>query len=687
MTFLNPAILWGLTAIAVPVIVHFFNLQRPKLILFSNVAFVKEVKKTVVKKVKFQQWLLLLLRILAISALVMAFANPIWVGDNQNLLSGNRSVAFIIDNSLSMRAGNDKGEYLKQAVSLVQSTLESYNDQDEFLVMPTSDLQFNASFIDKSDALEALKTIDIDQNTRSHQEILSFLDDIYQRCSYQNRELYFLSDFQLSTVLSDSQYVAGIDSSYIVNYIPLADRDQRNVYISGHQITSRVVEPEKPVTMTMRLVNDGNSQISDLNVRVVLEEKVVAIDNQDIGPEVAKDLSLTFTPTKSSWLSGYIEINDNPITFDNKRYFSLYVPQREKILVVEGQSSVNIRVLFESVFNQFDANFVSIRNISQETLSDYRSVILLGIADISTGLSDKLSTFLEEGGSVMFFPGDNTDPANINPFFERIQVGEWSEPISYQDGITANEVDLDHPLFEGIFSDNRANREFDAPQIYQVHPLSLDNQTVHNRILSINGETPIVTESKIGEGLLFNFTLFPGDNWTDLHVKTIFAPLIFRATQIMNQTQQVQSSITIGTAQPKLVRTSVKDLIYLTNESGEEFIPEQYNQSGGLILNFDKLSLESGNYRLTQNEVLLEKIAFNISDQESKLDFSTTEELDDRLLNANLSEINLLPARIETISQTLKISRQGVPLWKYCILLAILFLLTEIVLLKVFKRS
>ena len=74
MAFLFPGILWGLLALSVPIIVHFFNLQRPKQILFSNVAFVKEVKKSVVRRLKFKQWLLLLLRLLAISALVLAFA-------------------------------------------------------------------------------------------------------------------------------------------------------------------------------------------------------------------------------------------------------------------------------------------------------------------------------------------------------------------------------------------------------------------------------------------------------------------------------------------------------------------------------------------------------------------------------------------------------------------------------------
>ena len=141
MAFLFPGILWGLLALSVPIIVHFFNLQRPKQILFSNVAFVKEVKKSVVRRLKFKQWLLLLLRLLAISALVLAFASPVIVSENQKVLRGNRSVGIIIDNSYSMTARNERGQYFQQAISLARNILSNYSNEDEFLLMTTSNLK------------------------------------------------------------------------------------------------------------------------------------------------------------------------------------------------------------------------------------------------------------------------------------------------------------------------------------------------------------------------------------------------------------------------------------------------------------------------------------------------------------------------------------------------------------------
>lgn len=685
MTFLNPAILWGLAAVAIPIILHFFNLQRPKKVLFSNISFVKAVQKTVVRRVKFKQWLLLLMRILAISALVLAFAGPVFTGEGKTLRRGNRSVAFILDNSQSMSAGNEKGAYLQQALSLTRETMESYSPQDEFLVMTTADLQLNASFLNKEDAKEQLKSITLEQNTRSHREILSFSDQLFSRSSYQLKELYFFSDFQISTVLSDSLSLEPLDSNLVVNYIPIATRGQQNAYIQDHVINSQIIEKGKPVAINMNLVNDGEKELKDINLRVLLNDQVMAINNQNMSESSSNDIEVSFTPQNSGWLSGYIEINDSPIDFDNLRYFSLYVPEKEEILVVEGQNSTPVKVLFQSVFDQFNPTFLSSRNIAQAQLSDYRSIILLGVDQFSSGLTDQLKTFLEEGGSILFFPGDDLELSSINTFYQVVKAGSFQETQSLDPGVEVKEIELDHPVFEGIFTSNRRNREVDAPKIFQYHPLELNNQSVHNRIFSLNDGTPLLVETKFEKGLLYTFSFFPDDRWTDLHVKSLFPPLIFRITQIMNQTQQVQSASLIGSSETKFIRTPIQDLIKLVDSEGLELIPEQYNQSGGLLLSFDKLSLKPGNYQLKQGDELIEEISFNISDDESHLAFATRGELQTQFQESGLSYIRLFAPSPSEIARTIQTEREGLPLWKYCLLLAVLFLVAEIAIIKFMK--
>ncbi|MEL6255484.1 MAG: BatA domain-containing protein [Bacteroidota bacterium] len=682
MAFLNPAVLWGLLALSVPIIVHFFNLQRPREILFSNVSFVKEVKKTVVRRLKFKQWLLLLARLLALLFLVFAFANPVIKQEGSAIAQGNRSVTIVIDNSYSMNASNEKGAFFPQALSLARNIIRNYSEDDEFQVMTSSNLILNGNFLSQQEATDDLKALKIQQSIRSQGEILAFQKEIFARSSNSAQVLYFLSDFQESTVLADSQKIIAPDSNLQVYYLPLATRAQGNVYVKSHTIDSRIIEKDAPVNMTMSLVNDGNQDLRDLSVRIMVEGKVAGINSKNLAADQSEELEMNFTPEKSGWLGAYIELDDNPIDFDNKRFFSVYVPDKEKVLIAEGERSESIRILYESLFSQFDTEFISARNLSTTNLSNYRSLVLLGVPDISSGLANRIRDFLDQGNSLMFFPGKNTRINSINSLYQQLGIGTFEPIREIETGSPANQVELLHPIFEGIFTRDQKNRQFDAPQVFKYYPLRLQNGLVQNRILSLENQDPLLVESEVLKGRVFTFSIFPSDEWSDLHVKTIFTPLLFRSTQIMNQSQRVQSSQEIGFYEPKFIRTEKRSNISLVGADSIPISPDQIQKAGGITLVFDNMELKEGIYDIVQEGELIEKIAFNISDLESQLTFLRGNRLEDRLNSAGLGEIEIVEPELAQLESQIKSEREGVPLWKYFIIAALAFFLIEILLLQ-----
>src|SRR5690606_15816754 len=76
MKFVYPEFLYALFAIAIPIVIHLFNFRKFKKIYFSNVQFLKEVTQETQSKSKLKHLLILISRILAISFLVFAFAQP-----------------------------------------------------------------------------------------------------------------------------------------------------------------------------------------------------------------------------------------------------------------------------------------------------------------------------------------------------------------------------------------------------------------------------------------------------------------------------------------------------------------------------------------------------------------------------------------------------------------------------------
>ncbi|PJF37561.1 MAG: hypothetical protein CUN55_21440, partial [Phototrophicales bacterium] len=99
MTFLHPEYLWGLLTMSIPLIIHLFNFQRPRVVYFTNVAFLREVKSTATARNRLRHWLVLLMRMLFLAALSIAFARPMLSNSEENSTSAEVKVSVYLDNS------------------------------------------------------------------------------------------------------------------------------------------------------------------------------------------------------------------------------------------------------------------------------------------------------------------------------------------------------------------------------------------------------------------------------------------------------------------------------------------------------------------------------------------------------------------------------------------------------------
>ncbi|QQL43977.1 BatA domain-containing protein [Sulfuriroseicoccus oceanibius] len=97
--------LWLALLVALPVLVHLFARSNPKRFEFSDTAFLRRIVKKSARVRKPQDWLVLLLRTLAVAALVAAFLRPLLTyGDADT--AAERHCVVVIDRSASM-AGRD----------------------------------------------------------------------------------------------------------------------------------------------------------------------------------------------------------------------------------------------------------------------------------------------------------------------------------------------------------------------------------------------------------------------------------------------------------------------------------------------------------------------------------------------------------------------------------------------------
>ena len=134
MNFLYPAVLWALTALAVPVVIHLFNFHRYRILPFSNTQFIKALQMEYRSRSTLRKWLLLVLRLLVVAFLVVAFAQP-YIPKNEADDADKTRVAVYIDNSFSMDAGGEQGTLLESAKTMACQLADAYPATTEYLLI------------------------------------------------------------------------------------------------------------------------------------------------------------------------------------------------------------------------------------------------------------------------------------------------------------------------------------------------------------------------------------------------------------------------------------------------------------------------------------------------------------------------------------------------------------------------
>src|SRR6187402_2492794 len=141
MFFLAPWLVYGLAALAVPVLIHLWQRRKVIQVPFSTLRFLRIVAAKTSRASKIENWLLLLLRMLVIALVILAAARPVVSSEATKLLGGNvpRSVALLVDRSMSMGYKNGDQTRLDLAKQQAQAVIDDLKPGDEVVVFAVSE--------------------------------------------------------------------------------------------------------------------------------------------------------------------------------------------------------------------------------------------------------------------------------------------------------------------------------------------------------------------------------------------------------------------------------------------------------------------------------------------------------------------------------------------------------------------
>ena len=699
MEFLNPLALVALAAAAIPLLIHLFNFRRPRKVDFSSIEFVRELQKTTMQRVRIQQWLLLLLRILAITCLVLAFARPTLTGDLAGSVGGRAttSVGMVIDNSLSMTLRDAEGEYLRQAKEIAAGIVDEMETGDELYLAMTGEEGRPARYSTPAPALEAIENLEPSPGAEPLPQAIRAAAEALRSATNLNKEIYVLSDLQASAMVDTLRDEIGDDVR--VYLIPVGDREHANVAVTDVRVESRIIEEGQPVRISATLLNHGNEPLDGFVASVYLDGERVAQATTDLSEDVPTDVTFTASPQSRGWLSGVVEIEADAFEYDNVRHFTVHVPERRNVLLVrgDGQNVDFVALALSPELRRgkvaFDVTQIPETGLAAAGLAGYDAVLLVGLSSLTSGEIAALARYVAGGGGLFFSPSASASAEDYNALFSALGAGRFSgfsgDAGSGRSIASFDRIDMEHPLFEGVFTQQglRNERRVESPDVYQAMNYTASAGTEQTLIRLSNG-FPFLQEIRHGNGVALVLAVAPVSSWSDLPVRGLFIPLIYRSMYYLSASESTSGEQLIAARDGELRVSGIpeSEQIRLVGPDGTEYVPEQRSLFGATLLNVEGEAVRTpGIYDLRSGNELVRRVAFNIDASESDLTVLSEDDAAERLEESLGGEVDVISVdgdRPNDVLKAITAQRTGIELWNLFLLLALLALVAEMLVAK-----
>lgn len=657
--------LFGLFALAIPIIIHLFNFRRHKIVYFSNTATLKTIEQENAKTKKLKYIISLIMRMLFIAGLVFAFAYPYNPEQKLKVDDADNLVAVYIDNSMSMHSQSSEISLIEDARASARKIVSNISPSQRFVLLTNSRQPDNEYPMNQDEMLMSIDAMQTEASPMSFNNLYENLQMIMKRNGFKSASLFMYSDFQ-DNMMSVDGLVA--DSAIQLVAMPLKSDYQQNIYIDTVWLSSPILQKGLANEINVRVVNESGKDINGLPVNFEIDGKSVAFNTIDIPANGKNEVAMQFVLHDSGENNATVSINDYPITFDDTYNFVLNVRPIIKIVELSaGVGDLSIKTLFSND-SLFDYQVMNPYRIDQQYLSDCQMVVVDGDANLNETMWQTIIDFANNGGSVVVFPSEVSDKSNLS-----------------DDTLSISTISSHHEFFSDIFVNIPNNA--DLPRVYKH--VQIDKKRFSNTLtlISLQNGISFFTLSKIGGGNVFSFASQFGKDWTNFADNALFVPIMYKVAMLGGQMGRL--SYTLGVDKDILINDltafSDGDVRIRDAQGSFEMIPMvEMRNNRALIRLYDELP-GAGFYTVNKGDEVIKTTAWNDSRKESKMKFLDREEVDKLLKDKGLNILAVMKADEIHSNDMMGMMVRRSMLWKSFIILALISLLIEILVLRFWK--
>lgn len=590
MSFLSIAFLAALPLAAAPILLHLIDRRRNVVIEWGAMQFLVEAAVRKTRARKLWQWLLLLLRVLAVAALVLALARPMLPGTWFRAADRTETI-LIVDNSMSMMRETEDGPLFQQAMEQADDELGEIPPGDFVRILAASPYPVWATAgsmrVDAgsrelvADLLRELRP------TAGRSDLLAALFTSVQaqpRPTQKQRRIVLLTDGQSADWSLDDEvgwrrFRDLLGSAVVPTELDIVTVDhpaiaKSNLAVDGIESTRTLVGPGQTFTLRARIRNHGRSTAGSCRLTWTVGQddlhasRVPGLTGGQTHEVLWKH---SFSDAGTYRISCRIDADD-PLPPDNRATVVVRVVDEVPVLITEsapaGAEMQQDAFFVQAALGWIDGQPLEARSVFVPTvvapdrlaeldLARHRAVVIPNLKTLSARTARALREFVSEGGGLWIALGPRTDVDAFNQFLfddggglaplaaDRIvdettsQSGETSVPR------TIDPFVKDHPATAGLADNERLDvADVSVSRRFRFVPPADDEDV--SVLLSLTNGQPLVVEKYVGRGRVIVQAIPLRLQWSELARSQAFVVMVQDWLNYLTQPRATRHNLAPG---------------------------------------------------------------------------------------------------------------------------------------------
>lgn len=714
--FGSPGMLLWAAGAAIPIVIHLLSRRRFDEVPWAAMDFLMAALRKHARRMRLEQLLLLLVRASILALLGIALANPVWslwrTPPALGVTTGDTHVVLVIDGSYSMdyRDGDmtrfDRAR--ARASELVRDSLQGDGFSLILLATPASVVVGDPVF-DREDVVNEIADLRRTDGGAELSSALAEIDRVLDRGAQREprlreRRVYFFTDLGRTTwgdvsTNANQATLRRLADKAVLHVIDVGEPGGQNLAVTRVGVADGVVTVDHPTRIDVEVANFGNQDLTHQSLEVLVDGQRIAEEYVDV-PAGGRATASVMHPFP---LPGehVVEVQsaDDRLAADNRRWLSLDVRPALEVLCIEGRPGAARNLVFAldpavSGQSRVRASVQSEIALLEADLDRFDCLMLCNVGRFGRDEAHLLRMFLEQGGGLVLFLGDQVQAASYNSLLGAESGGDAllttviGEPVPLG-AYPFDPLDYRHPIVQPFRGHERAGLL--TTPIWKYVRLQVGPQAESQVALAFDNGDPAIVESPVGRGHVIlvatdgsdsslDHSTTPPSPWNAWSSWPSFPPLVQQILKEAVRGRTPLRNVTVGDLlRGRLPPGSAESTVVISDPAGRDLRVSAESQDASRQWSFSD-TRRSGVYSVALGGAAddVDRFAVNVDTRESQL-----ERVDATLLPSQL-QTQLLE---ETVASGRADGIGASQLFRYLLAAVLLLLLCESFLAWFFGRS